>query len=332
MRPESGPARDRMTLGATQGSHEMPQLSLIIPTFNRQEKVVRAVRSILDQNFKGKLEVIVVDDGSRPPISLPGELGSDSRAKVMRREQTRGPGAGRNAGLTTSTGEWVGFLDSDDYLLPDTLNRRFADALEDQARRNNSLALYTSGWVEVSQEGMVQRTRHPRSPAGREGFAGGCWFCAGSTILFKRASVLAAVGPQDEGPPRLEDSDWTLRFGLTKGELVVQPIVAVAIELSSRPPAEKIYASCDMLTAKWRQRLDAGNLPVSHYQRLLAYLDVERGLAALTSGRPVAGAYFLARSWLRRPRTTWHVSPGWRRDRDAGGKAALPQSGDYVRS
>jgi glycosyltransferase involved in cell wall biosynthesis len=318
-----------MPLVATQGSHEMPQLSLIIPTFNRQGKVVRAVRSILDQNFKGELEVLIVDDGSSPPISLPGELGSDSRVKVMRREQTLGPGAGRNAGLRASTGEWVGFLDSDDYLLPDMLNRRFADALEDQARRANPLALYTCGWVEVSQEGMVQRTRHPRSPAGRDGFAGGCWFCAGSTILFKRAPMLAAVGLQDEGPPRLEDSDWTLRFGLTKGELLVQPIVAVAIELSSRPPAEKIYASCEMLTAKWRQRLDAGNLPVSYYQPLLAYLDVERGLAALTSGRPIAGACFLARSWLRRPRMTWHVSPGWRRDQEAGGKAALPQSGDY---
>src|SRR5262245_66061972 len=89
-----------MPLGATQGSREMPQLSLIIPTFNRQEKVVRAVGSILDQNFKGELEVLIVDDGSSPPISLPGELGSDSRVKVMRREQTLGPGAGRNAGLT----------------------------------------------------------------------------------------------------------------------------------------------------------------------------------------------------------------------------------------
>jgi hypothetical protein len=86
-----------------------------------------------------------------------------------------------------------------------------------------------------------------------------------------------------------------------------------------------------MLTTKWRQRLDAGNLPASHYQRLLAYLDVERGLAALTSGHPIAGACFLARSWLRRPRMTWHVSPGWHRDQEAG-KAALPPSGDHGRS
>ena len=49
----------------------MPLLSLVIPTLDRQEKVIRAVNSILSQNFKGDLEVIVVDDGSSPPITLP---------------------------------------------------------------------------------------------------------------------------------------------------------------------------------------------------------------------------------------------------------------------
>ena len=100
---------------------------------------------------------------------------------------------------------------------------------------------------------MVQRVRHPRAPTSQEGFAGGCWFCAGSTLLFRRAPVLEAVGLQDERPPRLEDCDWTLRFGLAEGELVVQPVVAVAIEISSRPSAPKIDEGCDILAAKWRK-------------------------------------------------------------------------------
>jgi hypothetical protein len=217
-------------------------------------------------------------------------------------------------------GQWVGFLDSDDYLLPDTLNQRFADAIEDQARRGNRLALYTCGWTEVSEEGMVQRVRHPRAPASQEGFAGGCWFCAGSTLLFPRAPVLEAVGLQDERPPRLEDCDWTLRFGLAKGELVVQPVVAVAIEISSRPSAQKIHAGCDILTAKWKKEFEAGTLPASHYRRLLAYLYLERGLAALTAGRPIQACQFWTRSWLARPRLTWHASPGSRGERHGGGK------------
>ena len=179
-------AQDHVPRGTTEKAlPRMPLLSLVVPTLDRQEKVIRAVNSILSQNFKGDLEVIVVDDGSSPPITLPPELASDPRARIVRKERTAGPGAARNTGLTLAGGEWAGFLDSDDYLLPDTLNQRFADAVEDQRQRNNPLVLYTCGWAEVSQGGEIQRMRHPRAPANREGFAGGCWFCAGSTLLFR---------------------------------------------------------------------------------------------------------------------------------------------------
>ena len=96
-----------------------------------------------------------MDDGSSPPITLPPELASDPRARIVRKERTAGPGAARNTGLTLAGGEWAGFLDSDDYLLPDTLNQRFADAVEDQRQRNNPLVLYTCGWAEVSQGGEI---------------------------------------------------------------------------------------------------------------------------------------------------------------------------------
>jgi glycosyltransferase involved in cell wall biosynthesis len=49
----------------------MPLLSFVVPTLNRQAKVSRAVASILKQKFEGDFEVIIVDDGSNPPISLP---------------------------------------------------------------------------------------------------------------------------------------------------------------------------------------------------------------------------------------------------------------------
>jgi glycosyltransferase involved in cell wall biosynthesis len=286
-------------------------------------KVIRAVNSILSQNFKGDLEVIVVDDGSSPPITLPPELASDPRARIVRKERTAGPGAARNTGLTLAGGEWAGFLDSDDYLLPDTLNQRFADAVEDQRQRNNPLVLYTCGWAEVSQGGEIQRMRHPRAPANREGFAGGCWFCAGSTLLFRRAPVLQAVGLQDERPPRLEDCDWTLRFGLADGELVVQPVVAAAIEISNRPSAPKIYSGCEILAAKWQKEFTAGHLTAPLYHRLKAYLHLERGLAALTAGRRGAALYYWARSWLERPRMTWHASPGSQQVEPAG--RAIPR-------
>ena len=91
----------------------MPLLSFIVPTLDRQEKVIRAVKSVLNQNFEGDLEVVIVDDGSRPPITLPPELAADARVRILRKERTLGPGSARNSGLQDVQTEWVGFLDSD---------------------------------------------------------------------------------------------------------------------------------------------------------------------------------------------------------------------------
>ena len=162
----------------------MPLLSLVIPTLDRQEKVIRAVNSILSQNFKGDLEVIVVDDGSSPPITLPPELASDPRARIVRKERTAGPGAARNTGLTLAGGEWAGFLDSDDYLLPDTLNQRFADAVEDQRQRNNPLAARAARF---SACGIHALRRIGRALPGGAGFAPVPRCCSGEPRCFKRS-------------------------------------------------------------------------------------------------------------------------------------------------
>ena len=135
--------------------------------------------------------------------------------------------------------------------------------------------------------------------------------------------MLQAVGLQDERPPRLEDCDWTLRFGLADGELVVQPVVAAAIEISNRPSAPKIYSGCEILAAKWQKEFTAGHLTAPLYHRLKAYLHLERGLAALTAGRRGAALYYWARSWLERPRMTWHASPGSQQVEPAG--RAIPR-------
>ena len=83
-----------------------------------------------------------------------------------------------------------------------------------------------------------------------------------------------------------------------------------AIEISNRPSAPKIYSGCEILAAKWQKEFAAGHLTAPLYHRLKAYLHLERGLAALTAGRRGEALYFWARSWLERPRMTWHASPG----------------------
>lgn len=77
----------------------------------------RAVRSAVDQPAAG-LEVIVVDDGSFPPVHLPGDLGTTSVPVRLIRQERGGVSRARNAGLAAARGRYVQFLDSDDCLEP----------------------------------------------------------------------------------------------------------------------------------------------------------------------------------------------------------------------
>lgn len=102
-----------------------PTFSVIIPTHDRPHFLEGAVASALSQTVDD-IEVIVVDDGSDPPASVPG----DGRVSIVRRNRNRGPAAARNAGLAAASGEFVAFLDDDDLFTAD----RLEIALEGLAR------------------------------------------------------------------------------------------------------------------------------------------------------------------------------------------------------
>lgn len=90
-------------------------VSVIIPTYNRAQKVVRAVESVLQQTYS-LLEIIVVDDGSTDKTLA--HLAKFGERVLVLSQSNRGPSAARNHGVAKATGEIVAFLDSDDHWLP----------------------------------------------------------------------------------------------------------------------------------------------------------------------------------------------------------------------
>lgn len=96
-------------------------ISVIMLTYNREELVGRAIECILAQNYQD-FEFIIVDNGSsdRSGAIADEYAAKDSRIRVIHRERGN-IGSGRNAGLDAAQGEYVAFIDDDDWTEPDFL-------------------------------------------------------------------------------------------------------------------------------------------------------------------------------------------------------------------
>ena len=119
----------------------MPRISVIIPLFNKEPFVARALRSVLAQTFTD-FELIVVDDGSMDDGARVVEQFEDSRIRLVRQDNA-GPGSARNRGLAEARGELIACLDADDEWLPEFLSESVR-SLDEEPKA----AALTSGYIE----------------------------------------------------------------------------------------------------------------------------------------------------------------------------------------
>lgn len=98
----------------------MPRVSVIVPVFNAEHTAARAIESVFNQSYRD-FEIIVVDDGSTDR-SAAVLARYDGRVSVVR-QPNLGPSAARNAGVRSASGEYLAFLDADDWWRPGMLER-----------------------------------------------------------------------------------------------------------------------------------------------------------------------------------------------------------------
>ena len=96
-----------------------PLLSIIVPVYKAEKHLDRCVESILSQTY-GNIELVLVDDGSPDacPAMCDAWAEKDGRIKVIHKPNG-GLSSARNAGLDACTGDYIGFVDSDDWIEPD---------------------------------------------------------------------------------------------------------------------------------------------------------------------------------------------------------------------
>jgi glycosyltransferase involved in cell wall biosynthesis len=100
-----------------------PCVSVIIPTYNRAEMLIRAIRSVLKQTFKD-YELIIVDDGSTDDTAKILKDYKAHKFRYIRYNSNKGGAFARNLGIDNSKGKYIAFLDSDDEWLPAKLEKQ----------------------------------------------------------------------------------------------------------------------------------------------------------------------------------------------------------------
>ena len=101
----------------TRSRHGDPRVSVIVPTYQRSERLRRALASVLAQTVE-VLEIIVVDDASDDGTPSVVASLADPRVRYLVHDENRGLAAARNTGFEASRGAYVTFLDDDDELPP----------------------------------------------------------------------------------------------------------------------------------------------------------------------------------------------------------------------
>lgn len=109
------------------------KISVIVPAYNAGKYFENCIKSIVNQTYKN-LEIIIVDDGSTDstPQACDEWAEKDSRIKVIHKENG-GAASARNIGLDNATGEYIGFVDADDYIDVDMYEIMLNDILENDA-------------------------------------------------------------------------------------------------------------------------------------------------------------------------------------------------------
>lgn len=119
------------------------KISVIVPVYNVEDYLQRCVQSILSQIHK-ELEIILVDDGSTDSSALICDklACEDSRIKVIHKVNG-GLSSARNEGINIATGEYIAFVDSDDYIDPHMYNRM----LDSITNNNADLCICGTKWI-----------------------------------------------------------------------------------------------------------------------------------------------------------------------------------------
>lgn len=128
----------------------MPLLSIIVPIYGVENYIHKCLESIRNQSF-ADLEAILIDDGSPDQSGrIADEYAAMDPRFIVIHQKNQGVSSARNAGLAVAQGKWIGFVDPDDWILPDMYEKMVLAAEKEQAD------IVCCNWLIANDAGTIQ--------------------------------------------------------------------------------------------------------------------------------------------------------------------------------
>jgi glycosyltransferase involved in cell wall biosynthesis len=185
-------------------------ISVILPVHNRADVLPRAIKSVLDQEFRD-LELIVIDDGSTDHSAQVARSFKDDRVRLISLGENRGGNVARNEGIRASSSALIAFLDSDDRYLPNKLGW-----VADEFDRRLELDLLVDSFIKVGPPGSRRPQLIRRNPIieDRELFRTALFtrrLWKATPAITVRREIAIKTGMFDGSLRRLQDFDFLIR-------------------------------------------------------------------------------------------------------------------------
>jgi hypothetical protein len=307
----SGRARRRRLTAA---AFAMPRVSVVIPVFNNALTVAETIESALAQTY-AEAEIIAIDDGSTDASA--DVLGRYAGRITIVRQTNRGLSAARNAGVRSSRGELLAFLDADDAWLPEYL-ACMVGALD----RNPECVLAYSQLVIVDSDGRelgasIAGAQIGRPPELREMFER-LWPIMPSAVVMRRAAFdrIGGFPEQFRGLGYEDVYMWMRAREVGPFAYVAEPLVRWRFSLFPRPlkpggkerEAARIFLG--LVRERWRVSAEAlvrarerAPRSILGYIGLRALGDGDRATARRAFARALRFDPFRIKNYLRFART-----------------------------
>lgn len=282
----------------------MPEVSVVIPTYNRAKLVTRAIDSVLNQTFKN-FELIIVDDGSTDnTVATIKKEYSDKRIRLFAQKTNRGGSAGRNIGIEHSKGKYIAFLDSDDEWLPTKLEKQLSVF---KSLNLENLGAVGCGWKLIIENNGVIKTKdkipkkiigniHGKLLAGKI-LSNSPLYPGGTPMIMIKKECFKKIGLFDTKLKASQDSDLYLRLSRIY-QFAAVPEVLVKVYIHS---GERITDSIDAQIIGKTDFLKKHDKEIPSFSFFRSYLLHHIGIQYMKYGKNRMARRYLFKSVIAYP-------------------------------